>query len=164
MRRALTGHYLKSELCRDSFKTARAALILGSSSPPHESSVRSSSPMDASPTAMSPGRGPDSSGCSHEGLSPKQHSVSIEDTDDAEDRAEYLGPTIIEEFPGAGKSIGIEKSARKKEWEELILNDTLPCKPFQSLDEWEFSEWLIQSNVSQGAMDKLLKLHWVCEG
>ncbi|KAG9042454.1 hypothetical protein FS837_010841 [Tulasnella sp. UAMH 9824] len=116
--------------------------------------------MEVSPTAVSPGPGPDSSGESHEGLSPGRHSVSIEDALDAEDRAEDLGPTITEEFPDAGKSLGIEKSARKKEWEELILNDTMPCKPFQSLDEWEFSEWLIQSNVSQGAMDKLLKLNW----
>ncbi|KAG9015665.1 hypothetical protein FRB90_004553 [Tulasnella sp. 427] len=67
---------------------------------------------------------------------------------------------IVQEFPGAGQSQGFVKSNRKKEWEALARNIDQPCMPFQNLDEWEFLEWLIQSNVSQGAIDKLLRLQW----
>lgn len=163
LRRALTGHYLGSQICRQSFENARVATILGpsESSPPPQERAQSSSPMDSSPIGMSPPLPGDASEVPCESPPGSQGSVSIEDV--THEDSGFPESTIVEEFPHAGESKGFEKSVRKKEWEDLAQNRSTPYEPFQSLDEWEFSEWLIQSNVSQSAMDKLLKLRWVCK-
>lgn len=149
-RRSLAGHYLSSERCRKTVIQGRAAAILGSSSPPPQDTF-DDIPMDSSPIPQSPPL-----------PRPASSAAGTPPSDGDEGGQDIPHGIMVEEYPNAGESKGFEKSLRKAEWEDLSRNEAAPYHPFSNFEEWEFSQWLLQSNISQGSIDKLLKLQWVC--
>lgn len=91
--------------------------------------------------------------------SPQRSSPTVEEATDEGDSPQ--SDTWFKEFPGAGAKIGdteLPFHTAQREQHEANLD---PWSPFASRQEWELAEWMMQSGISQGDMDKLLNLDLV---
>ena len=65
----------------------------------------------------------------------------------------------VEDYPGnAGKTYSKGQSYFECWREAQKENGYEPWAPFEDLEEWELSQWIMQSGLTQNATDKYLKL------
>lgn len=68
-------------------------------------------------------------------------------------------PRWVEDYPGnAGKTHSQGQSYFECWREAQKENGYEPWAPFKDLEEWELSQWIMQSGLTQNATDKFLKL------
>lgn len=113
---------------------------IGSLPDPHQSSSKSN----------------DSTGSSEDVAQNKQVRV-----DKAEDDSEDIAAGIprdpyVQDHEHAGATYGTGTSSFDKLYESRTAE--LPWAPFGSQEEWELARWLLTSGLTQGEIDKFLKL------
>lgn len=84
-----------------------------------------------------------------------------DDIDIGEPEVDLLGePVDVEEFPAdfkAGEPVQCPNSPSAAG----SKSDSAPWDPYTSYEEWQLAQWLTQSGLPQGEIDKFLKLSWV---
>lgn len=79
--------------------------------------------------------------------------------EEVEDEEAGGSPKWVEDYPGdAGKTKSRGQSYFKCWREAQKENGYEPWAPFKDMEEWELSQWIMQSGLTQNATDKYLKL------
>jgi hypothetical protein len=88
-----------------------------------------------------------------------RRSVSIEEVEDDDNQPQ--ADCWSTEYEGAAAPLGEADVPFEHRRQAQEAAGQQPWFPFESREEWEFGEWIMQSGVSQSSMDRLLNLDYV---